>query len=202
MKLVRFGEAGSETPGMLDADGTIRDLSGHVADITGATLDAATLDQLRGLDPASLPAVDGNVRLGACVGGIGKFMCIGLNYSDHAAETGADIPEHPILFMKATSAVVGPNDMVMLPRHSTHSDWEVELGVVIGKPCKYVSVEEHWTMSPAISWQTTCQSVTSRPSSPASGQRASPATPSARSARGLSLPMKLPIHKSWTCRWM
>ena len=92
MKLVRFGEAGSETPGMLDADGTIRDLSGHVADITGATLDAITLDRLRGLDPASLPAVDRNVRLGACVGGIGKFMCIGLNYSDHAAETGADIP--------------------------------------------------------------------------------------------------------------
>ena len=87
-------------------------------------------------------AVDGNGRLGACVGGIGKFMCIGLNYSDHAAETGADIPEHPILFMKATSAVVGPNDMVMLPRHSTRSDWEVELGVVIGKPCKYVSVED------------------------------------------------------------
>ena len=142
MKLVRFGEAGSELPGMIDAEGTIRDLSGHVADITGAALDAATLNRLRVLDPASLPAVDGNVRLGACVGGIGKFMCIGLNYSDHAAETGADIPEHPILFMKATSAVVGPNDMVMLPRHSTHSDWEVELGVVIGKPCKYVSVED------------------------------------------------------------
>mgnify|MGYP001410380674 CR=1 FL=1 len=142
MKLVRFGEAGSETPGMIDADGTIRDLSGHVADITGVTLDGGMLDRLRGLDPALLPAVDGNVRLGACVGDIGKFMCIGLNYSDHAAETGADIPEHPILFMKATSAVVGPNDMVMLPRRSTHSDWEVELGVVIGKPCKYVSVKD------------------------------------------------------------
>ena len=142
MKLVRFGDAGREMPGMIDADGIIRDLSGEVADITGATLDAATLDRLRGLDPSALPAVDSGVRLGACVGGIGKFMCIGLNYSDHAAETGADIPEHPILFMKATSAVVGPNDMVMLPRHSTHSDWEVELGVVIGKPCKYVSVDE------------------------------------------------------------
>ena len=142
MKLVRFGEAGSETPGMLDADGTIRDLSGHVADITGATLDAATLDRLRGLDPASLPAVDGNVRLGACVGGIGKFMCIGLNYTDHAEETGNPIPKHPILFFKANSAVVGPNDDVVIPRGSKHSDWEVELGVVIGKPCKYVSVEE------------------------------------------------------------
>ncbi len=142
MKLVRFGEAGREKPGMIDAGGTIRDLSGEVADIIGATLDAATLDRLRGLDPAALPAVDSAVRLGPCVGGIGKFMCIGLNYSDHAAETGADIPEHPILFMKATSAVVGPNDMVMLPRYSQHSDWEVELGVVIGKPCKYVGVDE------------------------------------------------------------
>ena len=142
MKLLRYGNAGQEKPGLLDADGTIRDLSAHVADITGAMLDPASLERLRGLDPASLPAVDGDVRIGACVGGIGKFMCIGLNYSDHAAETGADIPEHPILFMKATSAVVGPNDTVMLPRHSAHSDWEVELGVVIGRPCKYVSPDE------------------------------------------------------------
>ena len=97
---------------------------------------------LYGIDPTSLPAVSGTPRLGACVGDIGKFMCIGLNYSDHAAETGADIPEHPILFMKATSAVVGANDIVMLPRGSTHTDWEVELGVVIGTPCKYVSIEE------------------------------------------------------------
>ena len=142
MKLLRYGDAGQEKPGLLDADGTIRDLSGHVADITGAVLDPASLERLRGIDPASLPAVDAGVRIGACVGGIGKFMCIGLNYSDHAAETGADIPAHPILFMKATSAVVGPNDTVMLPRQSTHGDWEVELGVVIGKPCKYVSPEE------------------------------------------------------------
>ena len=142
MKLLRHGDAGQEKPGLLDADGTIRDLSGHVADITGAVLDPASLERLRGIDPASLPAVDAGVRIGACVGGIGKFMCIGLNYSDHAAETGADIPAHPILFMKATSAVVGPNDTVMLPRQSTHGDWEVELGVVIGKPCKYVSPEE------------------------------------------------------------
>lgn len=142
MKLLRYGDSGQEKPGLLDADGTIRDLSGHVTDITGAVLDPASLAQLRGIDPASLPAVDSAVRIGACVGGIGKFMCIGLNYSDHAAETGADIPAHPILFMKATSAVVGPNDTVMLPRHSTHSDWEVELGVVIGKACKYVSPDE------------------------------------------------------------
>ncbi|MEL0132552.1 MAG: fumarylacetoacetate hydrolase family protein [Rhodobiaceae bacterium] len=141
MKLIRYGDAGREKPGLVDTTGAIRDLSAHIGDITGATLDNTTLDRLRGLDPASLPAVDDGVRIGPCVGGIGKFLCIGLNYSDHAAETGAAIPEHPILFMKATSAVVGPNDRVMMPRHSRHSDWEIELGVVIGTACKYVSVE-------------------------------------------------------------
>ena len=142
MKLVRYGNEGQETPGLLDTDGQLRDLSGHVADINGPALSKDSLKMLYGIDPTSLPAVSGTPRLGACVGDIGKFMCIGLNYSDHAAETGADIPEHPILFMKATSAVVGANDTVMLPRGSTHTDWEVELGVVIGTPCKYVSVEE------------------------------------------------------------
>ena len=142
MKLVRFGAPGAEKPGILDTDGQIRDLSAHIDDINGAALAPARLDALRAIDVASLPVVSADTRLGACVGGIGKFMCIGLNYSDHAAETGSDIPEHPILFMKATSAVVGANDMVMLPRESTHSDWEVELGVVIGQPCKYVSVED------------------------------------------------------------
>ena len=142
MKLLRFGAIGAEKPGILDAEGQIRDLSAHIDDINGAALSATSLDKLRAIDITSLPVVRQDVRLGACVGGIGKFMCIGLNYSDHAAETGSPIPEHPILFMKATSAVVGPNDMVMLPRGSTHSDWEVELGVVIGKACKYVSVED------------------------------------------------------------
>ena len=140
MKLVRYGEIGSEKPGLI-ADGTLRDLSDHVDDITGAVLDDATLERLRGVDPATLPAVAGNPRIGACVGNIGKFLCIGLNYSDHAAETGAAIPEHPILFFKANSAIVGPNDDVMMPRGSTHVDWEVELGVVIGKKAKYVSRE-------------------------------------------------------------
>lgn len=138
MKLLRYGEAGAEKPGMMDSDGNIRDLSAHVGDITGVTLSDAELDRLRAIDPASLPMVDGNPRLGPCVGEIGKFMCIGLNYSDHAAETGADIPEHPILFMKANSAIVGPNDDVVMPRGSTQTDWEVELGVVIGKEAKYV----------------------------------------------------------------
>ncbi|MEC8744129.1 MAG: fumarylacetoacetate hydrolase family protein [Candidatus Puniceispirillaceae bacterium] len=142
MKLVRYGEMGAEKPAMVDTDGKIRDLSAHIDDITGATLNPATLDSLRNIDPASLPEIDSAVRLGACVGNIGKFMCIGLNYSDHAAETGSDIPEHPILFMKATSAVVGANDTVMLPRNSVKTDWEVELGVVIGTACKYVSEED------------------------------------------------------------
>ena len=142
MKLVRYGNEGQEKPGLIDSDGQLRDLSGHVADINGPALSKDSLKMLYGIDPTSLPAVSGTPRLGACVGDIGKFMCIGLNYSDHAAETGADIPENPILFMKATSAVVGANDTVMLPRGSTHTDWEVELGVVIGTECKYVSVGE------------------------------------------------------------
>jgi 2-keto-4-pentenoate hydratase/2-oxohepta-3-ene-1,7-dioic acid hydratase in catechol pathway len=142
MKLVRYGATGQEKPGMIDADGTLRDLSAHVADITGATLGDDSIAKLRTLDPTTLPAVQGNPRMGACVGDIGKFMCIGLNYADHAAETGADIPEHPILFMKANSAITGPNDDVVMPRGSTKTDWEVELGVVIGKAAKYVSEEE------------------------------------------------------------
>ncbi len=142
MKLVRYGATGQEKPGMIDAVGTLRDLSAHVADITGATLGDDSIAKLRALDPATLPAVEGNPRMGACVGDIGKFMCIGLNYADHAAETGADIPEHPILFMKANSAITGPNDDVVMPRGSATTDWEVELGVVIGKAAKYVSEEE------------------------------------------------------------
>jgi 2-keto-4-pentenoate hydratase/2-oxohepta-3-ene-1,7-dioic acid hydratase in catechol pathway len=142
MKLVRYGATGQEKPGMIDADGTLRDLSAHVADITGATLGDDSIAKLRALDPATLPAVEGNPRMGACVGDIGKFMCIGLNYADHAAETGADIPEHPILFMKANSAITGPNDDVVMPRGSATTDWEVELGVVIGKAAKYVSEED------------------------------------------------------------
>jgi len=142
MKLVRYGATGQEKPGMIDADGTLRDLSAHVADITGATLGDDSIAKLRALDAATLPAVEGNPRMGACIGDIGKFMCIGLNYADHAAETGADIPEHPILFMKANSAITGPNDDVVMPRGSATTDWEVELGVVIGKAAKYISEEE------------------------------------------------------------
>ena len=142
MKLLRYGDMGSEKPGMLDADGNIRDLSGHVADISGVTLGEDILSQLRALDPASLPLVTGSPRLGACVGDIGKFMCIGLNYTDHAEETGNPIPEHPVLFMKANSAICGPNDDTVRPRGSVHLDYEVELGIVIGKTAKYVSEDE------------------------------------------------------------
>ena len=141
MKLVRYGAAGAEKPGMIDDNGNLRDLSAHVGDIAGDVLSDAGLEKLRSIDAASLPAVEGNPRMGACVGDIGKFMCIGLNYADHAEETGNPFPNHPVLFMKGNSAIVGPNDDVSMPRGSTHTDWEVELGVVIGKAAKYVSKE-------------------------------------------------------------
>ena len=141
MKLLRYGKNGTEKPGLLDGAGQLRDLSAHVDDITGKTLGDATLSKLSMLNPADLPLVDSEQRLGACVGNIGKFLCIGLNYSDHAAETGAKIPKHPILFLKANSAIIGPNDDVVMPRGSEQTDWEVELGVVIGKEAKYVSKE-------------------------------------------------------------
>lgn len=142
MKLLRYGPIGSEKPGLLDNAGLLRDLSEHVDDINGAMLNDATLDLLRALDVSALPVVEGEQRIGACVGNIGKFLCIGLNYSDHAAETGATIPKHPILFFKANSAIVGAYDDVVIPRGSTHTDWEVELGVIIGKTAKYVSKED------------------------------------------------------------
>lgn len=139
MKLVRYGATGAEKPGLIDASGTLRDVSAHVVDLSGAELSDTTMARLRALDPSALPKVSGSPRIGPCVGNVGKFLCIGLNYSDHAAETGAAIPEHPILFFKANSAIVGPNDDVSMPRGSLKTDWEVELGVVIGKAAKYIS---------------------------------------------------------------
>lgn len=139
MKLLRYGQPGQERPGMLDAQGRLRDLSQHIADVGGAALLPASLAKLRALDSVALPLVEGQPRLGACVGGIGKFICIGLNYADHAAETGAAIPEEPVVFNKWTSAVVGPNDRVEIPRGSQKTDWEVELGVVIGQGGRYIS---------------------------------------------------------------
>lgn len=139
MKLLRYGPAGQEKPGLLDASGTIRDLSTTIPDISGSSLSPAGLDKLKSLDPQALKAVPGNPRIGPCVGHVGKFICIGLNYSDHAAETGASVPPEPIIFMKATSAITGPNDDVIIPKNSQKTDWEVELGVVIGSVARYVS---------------------------------------------------------------
>ena len=141
MKLLRYGEVGAEKPGMLDEQGDIRDLSTIVSDISPAIIDAGDLDGLKSVDPASLPRVEGNPRLGPCVGRIGKFVCIGLNYSDHAKETGMPIPTEPIVFMKTTSSISGPNDDIELIRGSVKTDWEVELGIVVGKHTKYVSEE-------------------------------------------------------------
>ncbi|HEV2675593.1 MAG TPA: fumarylacetoacetate hydrolase family protein [Aliidongia sp.] len=139
MKLLRYGPVGQEKPGMLDGEGKLRDLTGKVADIAGEALSPAGLAKLKALDPASLPLVAGSPRLGPCVGQVGKFVAVGLNYSDHAAETGAKVPEEPILFMKATSSIVGPNDTVVIPRNSKKTDWEVELAFVIGTKASYVS---------------------------------------------------------------
>ncbi len=142
MKLLRFGDAGAEKPGLLDATGTIRDLSGVVPDLAGTGLARDSLARIAALDPATLPAVDASVRIGPCVGGTRNFIAVGLNYADHAAETGAPIPAEPILFNKAPSCIVGPNDDVVLPRGSVKTDWEVELAVVIGERANYVSEED------------------------------------------------------------
>ncbi len=142
MKLLRYGPVGQEKPGLMDENGVIRDLSGVIDDIAGDAFSDAGLDALRALDVDALPEVEGTPRIGACVGHVGKFICIGLNYADHAAESGMALPEEPVIFFKATSAIMGPDDTVEIPRNSVKTDWEVELGVVIGKHTKYVSVED------------------------------------------------------------
>lgn len=142
MKLIRYGESKQEKPGIVDSDGRIRDLSGVIGDIDGSTISAEGLARLRELDLSTLPVVEGNPRIGPCVANIGKFVCIGLNYSDHAAESGLPEPSEPVVFNKWTSAIVGPNDDVAIPRGSKKTDWEVELGVVIGKEARYISKED------------------------------------------------------------
>jgi ureidoglycolate lyase len=142
MKLLRYGPKGQEKPGLLHKDGKIRDLSSVTPDIDGGTIGADALARLAALNPDTLPVVPGTPRLGACVAGVGKLVCIGLNYSDHAAEAGMKVPPEPILFFKATSAICGPDDDIEIPRGSTATDWEVELGVVIGKHAKYVTEAE------------------------------------------------------------
>jgi 2,4-didehydro-3-deoxy-L-rhamnonate hydrolase len=142
MKLLRYGHAGREKPGLLDDAGVIRDLSGVVADISGLTLLPESLARLKLLDVKRLPAVEASARIGSCIGSVGKFVCIGLNFSDHAAESGAQPPAEPVVFSKWTSAICGPNDGIEIPRGSQKTDWEVELGVVIGKPCRYIEASE------------------------------------------------------------
>src|ERR1700733_943983 len=139
MKLLRVGDTGEERPAIAGADGTLRDLSGVVSDIAGVALLPASIERLRKVDPKDLPLVAGKPRIGPCVSSVGKFICIGLNYSDHAAESGMAVPVEPVVFMKATSSICGPNDGIDIPRDSKKTDWEVELGVVIGKPGKYIS---------------------------------------------------------------
>ena len=142
MKLLRYGPAGQEKPGALDSEGTVRDLSGVVSDISGSTLLPSELEKLKKIDLTSLPTVPGvaqkDIRLGPCIGNIGKFICIGLNYADHAAESGMAVPPEPVVFNKWTSAIIGPDDDVQIPRGSVKTDWEVELGVVIGKGGSYI----------------------------------------------------------------
>jgi len=142
MKLMRVGEVGFEKPAILDNDGVIRDLSAHVDDIDGNFFAEDAIKKVAALDLSTLPVVDKNVRIGPVVSKVGKFICVGLNYADHAEESGMDVPSEPVLFMKATSSIIGPNDAVLMPPTSEKSDWEVELGVVIGKEAKYVSEEE------------------------------------------------------------
>ncbi|MBU1287038.1 MAG: fumarylacetoacetate hydrolase family protein [Alphaproteobacteria bacterium] len=142
MKLLRVGPKGREKPGVLDANGDIRDVSGLIDDWDGVALADSVLARLRKVDLSALPKLDSKSRIGPCVAGVGKFICIGLNYADHAAETGADVPVEPVVFFKATSAICGPNDHLEIPLRSEKTDWEVELGVVIGKEAKYISEED------------------------------------------------------------
>ncbi|MDG1467508.1 MAG: fumarylacetoacetate hydrolase family protein, partial [Alphaproteobacteria bacterium] len=142
MKLLRHGEFGNEKPGIIDHEGKIRDLSSHIPDINGDSINSESLKKIGAIDLSTLPIVSNTTRLGACVGNVGKFLCIGLNYSDHAAESGLPVPSEPILFSKATSAIVGPNDNVEIPRNSSETDWEVELGIIVGKKAKYINENE------------------------------------------------------------
>ena len=142
MKLVRFGAPGAEKPGMVDASGTVRDLSAHIADITGETLAPASLDKLRKIDPASLPAAPKGVRMGAPVARSPNFIAVGLNYADHAKEAGMPIPPEPILFNKLSNTIIGPNDNVMVPKASTKLDWEVEIAFVMGRRTRYVEEKD------------------------------------------------------------
>ncbi len=195
-----MGHGGPKSPGLLDARGGLRDLSAHVPDIAGDLL--ADLSPLRALDPESLPLVHGTPRLGACVGQIGKFICIGLNYSDHAAESGMAVPPEPVIFAKYTSAVCGPDDPIIIPRGSVKTDWEVELAFVIGKRGKYIAEAEAMNH---VAGFFVCNDVSERSfqaNARASGPRASRRTTSAPSAPGWSRLTRWPTPATCTCGWM
>lgn len=159
MKLLRYGAPGAEKPGLLDAKGVLRDLSGSIPDVAGQALTSASLAKLKALDPETLPAVDGAPRIGACVGDVRNFIAVGLNFADHAAETGAEIPKEPILFNKAPSCIVGPNDDVMIPKGSKKTDWEVELAIVIGDGGSYIPEDKAMA---AIAGFCVCNDVSER----------------------------------------
>lgn len=142
MKLLRFGDIGNEQPGLLDSDGKIRSLASEIADIAGDTLLPENIEKIKKIDPNKLPIINSNIRIGPCVGQVGKFLCIGLNYADHALEAGVNVPKEPVVFSKCTSAICGPYDDINIPRNSKKTDWEIELGVVIGKPGKYIAEKE------------------------------------------------------------
>lgn len=198
MKLMRVGEPGKEKPALLDKEGKIRDLSAHVADIGGEAIHPDSLAKLAQIDPATLPELAAG-RIGACVAGTGKFICIGLNFSDHAAETGATVPPEPIIFMKATSAIAGPNDTVLIPRGSEKQTGKSNSASSSARRLSMSAKPTHSIMSPATAFRMTSRSALSRRSAPASGPRESPATHSARSAPGWSRRMKLPIRKISAC---
>ena len=179
MKLLRYGLPGQEEPGVLASDGSIRDLSNLIPDLAGPALLPGSLDKLRQADISGLPRVAGKPRIGPCVGGVGKFVCIGLNYSDHAAESGMAVPAEPVVFMKATSSICGPDDDVVIPRGAKKADWEVELGVVIGKPAKYVGQAMPCPTSRDIAWSMIFQNAPSSSKAPASGSKARAPTLSA-----------------------
>ena len=201
MKLVRYGNPGKEKPGLVDADGRIRDLSGVVPDIGPAQLGATALNKLRKVNPAKLPLVRGTPRYGCPVNGVGKFIAIGLNFADHAAESGVPIPKEPVVFMKATSCIQGPDDDVMLPKGSKKTDWEVELGVVIGTTARYVSLKDALNH---VAGYCVVNDVSEREYQLERGgtwTRARAATPSAPSAPGWSRATRCPIRRSWRCGW-
>lgn len=199
MKLLRYGPAGQERPGLLDKEGRIRDLSGVVADITPQVVTPEGLARLRSVDPSTLPLAQGRPRHGVPISGVGKFIAIGLNYADHAAEAGLPVPTEPIFFTKAISCLSGPDDPVMKPLEATKLDWEVELGSSSARPAVMSSATGPLTMSPASSLSMTSPSAPSRRSAAASGTRARAATPSARSAPGSSPPTRWAIARPWTC---